>query len=141
MNLDFIDNGIVLNHIQAGRATQIVEALKLHELGCTMAILKNVKSTRMGRKDLIKIDQMIDFDPTALGFIDPGITVTFIKNGKIDRKEKLSPPQTLTNIIRCKNPRCVTSTEQEIDQLFNLAQQDPPVYRCQYCQAAYTNGK
>jgi len=141
MNLDFIDNGIVLNHIQAGRAMQIVEALKLHELGCTVAILKNVKSTRMGKKDLIKIDQMIDFDPTALGFIDPDITVTYIKHGKVHKREKLTPPQTLTNIIRCKNPRCITSTEQEIDQIFALAQQEPPVYRCRYCQAAYTNGK
>lgn len=141
MNLDFIDNGIVLNHIQAGRAMQIVAALKLHELDSTVAILKNVKSTRMGRKDLIKIDEMIDFDVDALGFIDPGITVTIIKNGKIAEKKYLTPPQTLTNIIRCKNPRCITSSEQEINQLFSLAQPEPPVYRCQYCQAAYTNGK
>ena len=137
MNIDSINNGIVLDHIQAGRAMQIYAALQLEDLDSTVAIIKNVKSRQMGKKDLIKIDEMIDLDMDALGFIDPDITVNIIKNGKLVEKKKLSLPKRLTNVLRCKNPRCITTIEQEVDQMFRLTGDCPPVYRCVYCETAH----
>jgi len=137
VNIDSITNGIVLDHIQAGRAMQIYTALRLDELDCTIAIIKNVKSRKMGRKDLIKIDEMIDFDLDALGFIDQNITINIIREGVLAEKKQLQLPSELVNVIRCKNPRCITSVEQEVGQLFKLARQTPPLYRCAYCEAAY----
>ena len=142
IQLEPIQTGIVLDHIQAGKAMQIYTTLRLDELECTVAILKNVESRKMGRKDLIKIDQVIDVASLdALGFIDPNITLSIIDGGKLIEKRKLQPPPQLTNVIRCKNPRCITSIEQDIDQVFNLTRGSPPLYRCSYCEAAYANGK
>jgi len=137
MNIDAINNGIVLDHIQAGRAMQIYTALRLEELDSVVAIIKNVKSRKMGRKDLIKIDEMIDLDLDALGFIDQSITINIIKNGLRAEKKKLKLPKILTNVIKCKNPRCITTIEQEVDQIFNLACECPPLYRCVYCETAH----
>jgi len=139
MHIDSITNGIVLDHIQAGRAMQIYTALRLDELDCTIAIIKNVKSKKMGRKDLIKIDEMIDLDLDALGFIDQNITINIIKGGKLVEKRQLQLPGELVNVIRCKNPRCITTIEQEVDQVFRLARTTPPLYRCAYCETAYHN--
>jgi len=140
MNVDSITNGIVLDHIQAGRAMRVYDALRLEELDSTVAIIKNVKSRKMGRKDLIKIDEMIDLDLDALGYIDPDITINIIKDEALAEKKKLSLPKALTNVLRCKNPRCITGVEQEVDHIFNLACEQPPLYRCAYCETAY-NGK
>ena len=137
MNIDSITNGIVLDHIQAGRAMQIYTALRLDELDSTIAIIKNVKSKKMGKKDLIKIDEMIDLDLDALGFIDQNITINIIKGGKLVEKKRLRLPGELVNVIRCKNPRCITTIEQEVDQVFRLAREIPPLYRCAYCETAY----
>ena len=136
MNIDSVTNGIVLDHIKAGRAMQVYAALHLEDLGCTVAIIKNVKSRKMGKKDLIKIDEMIDLDVDALGFIDPDITINIIKEGALVEKRKLKLPKALTNVLRCKNPRCITTIEQEVDQLFRLTCECPPVYRCVYCETA-----
>jgi len=139
MNIDSITNGIVLDHIQAGRAMQIYTALRLDELDCTIAIVKNVKSKKMGRKDLIKIDEMIGLDLDALGFIDQTITINIIREGKLVEKKRLQLPGELVNVIKCKNPRCITTTEQEVDQVFRLAGKTPPLYRCAYCETKYQN--
>jgi len=137
MNIDSIVNGIVLDHIQAGRAMQIYTALRLDELDSTVAVIMKVKSRKMGRKDLIKIDEMIDLDLDALGFIDQNITINIIKGGRLVEKRQLQLPGELINVIRCKNPRCITTIEQEVDQVFRLARQTPPLYRCAYCETAY----
>ena len=139
MNIDSINNGIVLDHIQAGRAMQIYTALRLDELDCTLAIIKNVKSRKMGKKDLIKIDEMIGLDLDALGFIDQNITINIIRGGKLVEKKRLQLPERLVNVIRCKNPRCITTVEQEVDQVFLLADKAPPLYRCAYCETAFQN--
>ena len=138
MRIDEITNGIVIDHIKAGKGMQIYHFLKLGELDCPVAIIKNVTSRRMGKKDLIKVDTPMDIDLDVLGYIDSGITVNIIKDGK--RVNKLSPklPEKLVNIIKCKNPRCITSTEQEIDQVFNLTDRENKVYRCAYCETKYS---
>ena len=137
MNIDSITNGIVLDHIQAGRAMQIYTALGLDSLDSTVAVIKNVKSRKMGKKDLIKIDEMIDLDLDALGFIDQNITINIIRDGARVEKRQLRLPKELTNVIRCKNPRCITTIEQEVDQVFRLVSESPAVYRCAYCETAY----
>lgn len=140
MNIDSIRNGIVLDHIQAGRGMQVCNALRLDELESTVAIIKNVKSKKMGKKDLIKIDEMIGLDLDVLGFIDQNITINIIRGGTLVEKRRLKLPQELVNVIRCKNPRCITTTEPEVDQIFRLVQDDdPPLYRCTYCDTAYHN--
>ena len=138
MNIDSITNGIALDHIKAGRAMQIYAALGLDSLDCTVAIIKNVKSAKMGRKDMIKIDERIGLDLDALGFIDPNITINVIQGGRVAEKRQLRLPAELVNVIRCKNPRCITREEQEIDQIFRLRQETPPLYRCAYCETAYS---
>jgi len=143
MHIDSIINGIVLDHIQAGRGMQIYKALQLDALDCVVALIKNVKSQKMGRKDLIKVDEMIDLDLDALGFIDQNITINIIKNGKLAEKRVLQLPEKLVNVIKCKNPRCITTIEQEVDQVFRLIHESPstyacPLYRCAYCETAYT---
>ena len=139
MNIDSITNGIVLDHIQAGRAMQIYTALRLDRLDSTVAVIMNVKSRKMGKKDLIKIDEMIGLDLDALGFIDQNITINIIREGKLVEKKRLLLPKKLVNVIRCKNPRCITTIEQEVDQVFLLARETPPLYRCAYCETAYQN--
>ncbi|MBQ3151682.1 MAG: aspartate carbamoyltransferase regulatory subunit [Clostridia bacterium] len=139
MRIDEITNGIVIDHIKAGKGMQIYHFLKLGELDCPVAIIKNVNSHRMGKKDLIKVDTPMDIDLDVLGYIDAGITVNIIKDGK--RVNKLNPtlPEKLVNVIKCKNPRCITTTEQEIDQIFKLTDKEKKVYRCAYCETKYSS--
>ena len=134
MNIDSIKRGIVLDHIRAGRSMEIYKYLHLDELECSVAIIKNVKSNAMGRKDIIKIDENITIDLDVLGYIDPGITVNIIEDGRIVEKKHLELPQRLVNVIRCKNPRCITSVEQELPQEFVLTDREKRVYRCIYCE-------
>ena len=135
MNIDSIKRGIVLDHIKAGRSMDIYKSLHLDELECCVAIIKNVKSNAMGRKDIIKIDDDITIDLDVLGYIDPGITVNSIEDGVIVEKKHLELPERLTNVIRCKNPRCITSVEPGLDQIFRLADKTRQIYRCIYCDA------
>ena len=140
MNIDSIKRGIVLDHIRAGRSMDIYKYLHLDELECSVAIIKNVKSNAMGRKDIIKIDENITIDLDVLGYIDPGITVNIIEDGHIAEKKHLELPQRLVNVIRCKNPRCITSVEPGIDQIFRLADKERQVYRCIYCDTEKKKG-
>ncbi len=135
MNIDSIKRGIVLDHIKAGRSMDIYKYLHLNDLECSVAIIKNVKSAAMGRKDIIKIDDNISIDLDVLGYIDPGITVNIIEDGQIVEKKHLALPEKLTNVIRCKTPRCITSVEPALDQVFRLADPERRVYRCMYCDA------
>lgn len=135
MNIDSIKRGIVLDHIKAGRSMDIYRYLHLDELECSVAIIKNVKSEAMGRKDIIKIDEDISIDLDVLGYIDPGITVNIIEDGRVAEKKHLALPKQLKNVIRCKNPRCITSVEPALDQVFRLADKERRVYRCIYCDA------
>ncbi|MBE5804669.1 MAG: aspartate carbamoyltransferase regulatory subunit [Clostridiales bacterium] len=135
MNIDSIKRGIVLDHIKAGRSMDIYKSLHLDELECCVAIIKNVKSNAMGRKDIIKIDDDITIDLNVLGYIDPGITVNIIEDGVIVEKKHLELPERLTNVIRCKNPRCITSVEPELDQIFRLTDKTRQIYRCIYCDS------
>ena len=130
-----ITNGIVLDHITAGKGMEIYKVLMLGELDCSVAVITNAGSRKMGKKDIIKIDAAIDFDIEVLGFIDPSATVNIIRDGKIIEKKTLTLPETLTNVVYCKNPRCITQTEQELDQIFKLTDREKHVYRCLYCEA------
>lgn len=134
MNIDSINNGIVIDHIKAGKSMEIYKYLGLENLDCSVAIIKNVKSKKSGKKDIIKIDNDIDIDMDILGYIDTNITVNIIKDGKIIKKAHMELPEKLVNIIKCKNPRCITSVEQEIDQVFNLTDKENRIYRCKYCE-------
>lgn len=140
MNIDSIQNGYVLDHIQAGRSMELYRYLGLDALDCSVAIIKNVKSQRMGKKDIIKIDQEIPLDFDMLGYIAPEATVNIIRDGKRVEKRKLEMPARVVNVMRCKNPRCITQTEQELDQIFILADKEKRVYRCRYCETAYKRG-
>ena len=136
-----IRDGIVLDHITAGKGMDIYRILGLDKLECTVAMIKNADSVKMGKKDIIKIGAVIDLDFTVLGYIDPGITVNIIRDGVRVKRERLSLPATVKNIIRCKNPRCITSCEQELDHVFRLSNADKRVYRCIYCDTvARTDG-
>ena len=139
MNIDSIQNGVVLDHIQAGKSMEIYKYLKLDELDCSVAIIKNVRSKRMGKKDIIKIDSPLEPDLDVLGYIDANITVNVIRNGERVEKKHLELPKKLTNIIRCKNPRCITSCEQELDHVFRLSNAEKRVYRCIYCDTVARN--
>lgn len=134
MNIDSITNGFVIDHITAGRGMRLYDLLGLDNLDCSVAIIKNVASKKMGKKDIIKIDADIDIDIDVIGYVDPGTTVNVIKNCELVEKRTLELPQTLTNVIKCKNPRCITSTEQEINHVFKLTDKDNGVYRCIYCE-------
>ena len=120
MNIDAIENGVVIDHISAGRSMDIYRYLKLDELDCCVAIIKNVRSNRMGKKDIIKIDASFPVNLDTLGYIDPGITVNIVKDGKITEKRHLSLPDEVRDVLKCKNPRCITSTEQELPHVFRL---------------------
>lgn len=135
MTIDSIINGIVLDHIQVGKSMEIYRVLELSKLDCSVAIIKNVGSKKAGQKDIIKIDSLIDINIDVLGYIDPGITVNIVKNGEIVEKKKLSLPEMVTGVIKCKNPRCITSVEQELPQVFRLTDREKGVYRCVYCEA------
>ena len=129
-----IKDGIVLDHITAGRGMDIYRILGLDKLDCTVAMIKNADSVKKGKKDIIKIGQVIDLDFTVLGYIDPGITVNIIQDGKLAKRSHLSLPERVKGIIRCKNPRCITSVEQELVHEFRLADREKKIYRCIYCE-------
>ena len=135
MTIDSIINGIVLDHIQVGKSMEIYRVLELSKLDCSVAIIKNVTSKKAVQKDIIKIDSLIDINLDVLGYIDPCITVNIVKNGEIVEKRKLSLPDMVTGVIKCKNPRCITSVEQELPQIFRLTDREKGVYRCVYCEA------
>ena len=135
MNIDSIVNGIVIDHITAGKAMELYSFLNLEELDCSVAIIKNVQSKLMGRKDIIKIDADYDVDLDVLGYIDPDATVNIIKDGKLIEKKKLLLPSVIKNVIKCKNPRCITTTEQELPHIFKLTDKENRVYRCIYCES------
>ena len=136
MNIDSIQNGVVLDHIQSGKSMDIYKYLHLDELDCSGAIIKNVRRDRMGRKDIIKIDSPMDVDLDVLGYIDPNITVNIIKDGVRVEKKKLALPKKLVNVIRCHNPRCITVAEPQLDAIFTLSDPEKRVYRCAYCETA-----
>ena len=135
MKIDSIQSGIVLDHIKAGKSMQIYKYLGLDDLDCSVAIIKNASSNKMGKKDIMKIECPIDFmDLDILGFIDHNITVNIIKDSQIVDKKALHLPKKITNVIRCKNPRCITTTEQELPHIFKLTDRENRVYRCLYCE-------
>lgn len=134
MNVDSIKNGIVIDHITAGLGMRIFNLLGLDELDCPVAIIKNVASRKMGKKDIIKIDADIELDLDILGYVDPGITVNVIKESVLVEKRSIELPEKLTNVVKCKNPRCITTTEQELPHIFKLTDRQKRVYRCIYCE-------
>lgn len=135
MNIDSIQNGVVLDHIQAGKSMDIYKYLGLDQLDCSVAIIKNVRSDRMGKKDIIKIDSPMEVDLDVLGYIDSNITVNVIRDGQLVAKKHLQLPKKLVNIVRCKNPRCITVAEPQLDAIFLLSDAEKHTYRCAYCEA------
>lgn len=135
MEVTAISNGIVIDHITAGNGIRLYQFLELDHLDVTVALIKNAPSKKMGKKDIIKIDAQLDLDLDALGYIDPNVTINIVKNG--ERVEKVNPqlPERLTNIIHCRNPRCITSVEQEIPHIFKLTNREKGEYRCIYCES------
>ena len=142
LNISGIKEGVVLDHIQAGKSMEIYKYLGLGKMDCTVAIIKNARSSKMGRKDIIKIEGPLDsLDLDVLGYIDHTITVNIIRDERIVEKRCLSLPDRLVNVIHCKNPRCITSVEQELPHIFYLADKEKEVYRCQYCEEKYQSSK
>ena len=138
LNVGRLNEGVVLDHIKAGKSMTIYHDLKLDKLDCCVAIIKNARSKKMGRKDIIKVECPIDtLDLDILGFIDHNITVNIIKDGDIVEKKELHLPKEIRNVIKCKNPRCITSVEQELDHVFILADPKKEIYRCKYCEEKY----
>ena len=134
MNIDSIKEGLVIDHIKAGNDMKIYDLLNLKELDCQIAIIMNAKSEKTGKKDIIKIDKNIDLDIKKLGFIDNSVTVNIVKDDKIIEKKKLSLPEEIVNVAKCQNPRCITSVEHSLDQIFILTDKENNVYRCKYCE-------
>ena len=134
MTVNPIENGIVLDHIKAGKGMELYKVLGLGNLSCSVAIIKNASSRKMGKKDIIKIDDVIDLDFNIIGYIDPGITVNIIKNGVNEKRVNIEP-QIIENVLKCKNPRCITSVEQELPHVFKLTDRENMVYRCIYCES------
>ena len=134
MTIDSIKNGIVIDHIAAGKAMDLYQILGLGKLDCSVAILKNVSSHKLGKKDIIKIDRNLDLDWDVIGYVDPNITVNIIKDGEQVEKRQLNLPEKITGVIFCKNPRCITSVEQELPQVFKLTDRSKRIYRCLYCE-------
>ena len=133
MTVDGIENGIVLDHIEAGKAMLVYKYLHLDKLDSQVALIQNCSSRKMGKKDIVKISEDLDIDLDVLGYIDPGITVNYIKNGIRVDKKTLQLPETLTNVLKCKNPRCIISIEQELPQVFKIVDRSKALYRCIYC--------
>ena len=131
-----IKDGIVLDHITAGKAMTIYNILKLDELDCTVAMIKNADSPKLGKKDILKISTLLDLDLDVLGYLDPGITINVIRDGKVAERRKIGLPERVVGVIKCKNPRCITSVEQEIVHEFKLTDRSKKVYRCIYCEQA-----
>ena len=138
MNIDSIHNGIVLDHIRAGAGMEVYHHLRLDKLDCSVAIITNAKSTKMGKKDIIKIDSPIDLNLDVLGYLDPDITVDVIREGALVEKKHLQLPPRLINTIRCKNPRCITTDESQLDAIFLLTDRDKRTYRCAYCDTEHS---
>ena len=134
MNVDAVKNGIVIDHITAGLGMTVYNLLGLDTLDCVVAIIKNVNSSKMGKKDIIKIDADIALNLDILGYIDPGITVNYIRNSELVEKKSIELPEKLVNVVKCKNPRCITTTEQELDHVFKLTDRERRIYRCIYCE-------
>ena len=128
-----IKDGIVLDHITAGRGAEIYRVLELSKLDCTVAMIERAPSPKMGSKDIIKIGQVLDMDFNVLGYIDPGITVNIIRDGKVAQRRRLTMPEKVFGVLKCKNPRCITSVEQELVHEFKLTDPKNQVYRCVYC--------
>ena len=137
LNISGLNQGVVIDHIQAGGAMKIYEYLNMEKLDCQVAIIKNAKSNKMGRKDIIKIEGPIQIDLNVLGILDHNISINLIENDKIVRKHTLELPDEVTNIIRCKNPRCITSIEQELPHKFKLTDRKNRIYRCIYCESKF----
>ena len=134
MNVDSIKNGIVIDHIAAGKGMQLYDLLGLDKLDCSVAIIKNVPSKKMGRKDIIKVDADVSLNLDVIGFVDPEATVNIIRDSRLVEKKVIPMPQTVTGVIKCKNPRCITSTEQDLPHVFQLTDKENKVYRCLYCE-------
>ncbi len=135
MIINPITNGIVLDHIKAGKGMALYEILNLGELDCTVAIIKNAESVKLGRKDIIKIFEVIDLNLDVIGYFDAGITVNIIQDGKLLKRTHLDLPERVEGVIRCRNPRCISSIEQELPQVFKLTDREHKIYRCIYCEA------
>ena len=135
MNIDSIKNGIVIDHITAGKAMELYFHLGIDKLDYQVAIIKNASSKTMGKKDIIKVDGNIELDMNVIGYFDPGATVTIIKDSAVVEKKKITLPKKITNVILCKNPRCITTTEQELPHVFRLTDEKNRIYRCLYCEA------
>ena len=134
MHIDSIKNGIVIDHITAGKGMEVYRHLGLDKLDCHIAIIKNAPSGKMGKKDIIKVAEDIDIDTDVLGYLCTGITVNVIRNGELVEKKKMTLPSRLTNVVRCHNPRCITTTEQELPHVFVLTDENEAEYRCIYCE-------
>lgn len=140
MNIGQIKDGIVLDHITAGRSMEIYNVLNLDKLDCTVAMIQNADSTKMGKKDIIKISTLMDLNFDVLGYLDSGITVNIIRDGKVAERRRLTLPERVVGVIKCKNPRCITSVEQELVHEFKLTDPAKKVYRCIYCEQAASSG-
>lgn len=130
-----IKDGIVIDHITAGHGMKLYNFLGLDTLDCQVALIKNAESVKMGRKDIIKIDKVIDINMDALGYLDPGVTVNIIHDGKLAKRQNIDIPERIENVIKCKNPRCITTVEQELPHIFTLRDKENRVYRCLYCES------
>lgn len=136
MNIDTIKNGYVIDHIKAGHAMEIYKLLNLKDLECEVALITNAKSKKTKIKDIIKIGKLIDIDFDSLALIDPNITINIVKNDKIIEKRKITLPEKIVNVSKCNNPRCITSIEKALDQVFILTNKEEGTYRCMYCEAS-----
>ncbi len=134
MKIDSIQNGFVIDHISAGNGMKLYDLLGLDQLECSVAIIRNVNSKKMGKKDIIKVDAAISLNLDVIGYVDPSVTVNVIKDGVLVEKKTIERPELLTNVIKCKNPRCITSVEQELKHIFKLTDREHNVYRCLYCE-------
>ena len=141
MNIDGVTTGIVLDHIQSGRGWEIYNLLGLDKVDCTVAIIQRVQSEKYGKKDIIKVDGDVDVDLDILGYFDTNITVNMIRDRKLEEKVHLKLPETLTGVLECRNPRCITSVEQEIVHRFRLSDPENKKYRCVYCDSVYRERK
>lgn len=130
-----IKDGIVIDHITAGHGMTLYNFLGLDKLDCQVALIKNADSVKMGKKDIIKIDRVIDINMDALGYLDPGVTVNIIKDGKLAKRQNIEIPDRIEDVIKCKNPRCITTVEQELPHIFTLRDRENRVYRCLYCES------
>ena len=130
-----IEDGIVLDHIKAGQGMRLYQILNLDKLDCEVALIQNAPSVKLGRKDILKIDKLIDLNIDAVGYVDPGITVNIIKDGKLAKRSHLDLPEEIVDIVKCKNPRCITTIEQEFPHVFRLTDRENRVYRCKYCES------